>query len=476
MPDFTFITTNEQGQVRKGDSKIIRSSCMRGKNERPGSRRVKRRTKRQHPRSQEEEPDEDGFINLIPATNSLGAKLAHRIIGAPLSQPYLPDVAQLSFLDKVDRRSRDIMFKFLIYSVSIDLLYPIEKCLEFPRMDNFLEMMATNRAFLDLTLLITSAMNDFVHGSPASLLTTTHIRAALSHLNALISKPPTEDNLLTIVFLAIGLGNAATIFGDYAAASAHIRGLQQIATMKGGKEHLDKFPKFNFKISRLDLSYSLSTGKKPVWSNLHDTPEPETWQPYFSGSNPLPPHLASVLDDHCSDPCISTPNHFPKFTVVYNDLRCFVNMLNTNITSKTYMPTDVFHQSIHSIQGRLLQLDGKLFDTIAECVRLGMLAVLTTTFRLPGPKMEYSYLHDCLRIRLHTVRPETTSARKMVFWVLMMSLVAVFEVHEDWIPEVWGRLRGEEKGWGEVKRALKSAIWIDYIHDEPAREVFKRFG
>lgn len=140
------------------------------------------------------------------------------------------------------------------------------------------------------------------------------------------------------------------------------------------------------------------------------------------------------------------------------------------------MDTDTFHHSIHSIQSRLLELDGHLPDHVAECVRLGMLALLTTTFRLPGPKIRYTYLHKRLAEQLQAVRPETVSARKMVFWSLMMGMVAIFELDEVWLRGVWDRVRGEETEWNEVRQGLKSAIWIDFIHDEPGKGVFSKFG
>ena len=124
--------------------------------------------------------------------------------------------------------------------------------------ENFMLLIAQNPALLDMTLLITSSIHDFVQRQSASVLTITHLRATLAHLNGLISNQSSKDHLMTIVFLALSLGNVAAIFGDYTAASAHIQGLQKIAMMQDGREYLDKFPKFNFKISRCVVNSLLS--------------------------------------------------------------------------------------------------------------------------------------------------------------------------------------------------------------------------
>ncbi|CAI6339514.1 unnamed protein product [Periconia digitata] len=263
MPNYTFIATDERGVVKKDDNKLIRSSCMRGKNERHDSRRVKRRTKRYASQSTEPQTsangtqaeDQDGSVDVvdIPATNTLGAILAARVIGTPLTEAHVSDASLYSFINKVDRPSRDIMFKYLTFSVSIDLLYPVGKCLKYPPIDNFMVLMMKNPPLLELTLLITHSIHDFVLQRSPSVLTITHLRKTLAHLNALITQHPSEENIFIIVFLALGLGNMAAMFGDYSATSAHIQGLQRIATIKGGKEHLERFPKFNFKISRYVL-------------------------------------------------------------------------------------------------------------------------------------------------------------------------------------------------------------------------------
>ena len=93
---------------------------MRGKNERHDSRRVKRRSKRLPTKAQEstneDVANEDGAN--IPFTSiqlTSGTLLAVQLIGSPIVEAQVSDASLLSFFDKVDHRSREIMFKCTVW-------------------------------------------------------------------------------------------------------------------------------------------------------------------------------------------------------------------------------------------------------------------------------------------------------------------------------------------------------------------------
>ncbi|KAF2636854.1 hypothetical protein P280DRAFT_472739 [Massarina eburnea CBS 473.64] len=368
----------------------------------------------------------------------------------------------MSFLNGVDKRSRDIMCKYMTYSVSANLLYPVERCLNFYRAVDYLEIMCLDESFLLSSLLSACCMNDYVMGQSPSALTIRHLRKLLMRLNSQLSNVNSK-NIWAVIFTVLTLGNVASVFSDYNAATMHIQGLERIVELHCGKEYLREYPKFHFKIDRLDLSRSVSIGKRPLFRPHSVVPE-FSWRPFFAGSNPLPAHLTSAL---------STPmDTFPKFTVVYNDLRHLTNLINDHIAAGTLMSTEMFHSAIHSIQSRIIYLEGMMEDGVAECLRLGMLACLTTTFRLPGRKMEYTYLKERLRDMLQGVRIPSLGAQRMVFWALMMGIVAVFEADEQWIPHVWSRVVGERMNWEEARKRLRNGIWITCVHDAPAEQVF----
>jgi hypothetical protein len=138
----------------------------------------------------------------------------------------------------------------MTYSISENLLYPVERALDFHRVKIYWsEFVNQEQAFLTSSLLTASAINDHVMQQPPSILTIKHLRDALKYLNSQISQLNAR-NFFSVMFTVITLGNMAAMFGDYSAASMHIRGLERIVSMQGGKEYLRDFPKFHFKINR----------------------------------------------------------------------------------------------------------------------------------------------------------------------------------------------------------------------------------
>lgn len=135
------------------------------------------------------------------------------------------------------------------------------------------------------------------------------------------------------------------------------------------------------------------------------------------------------------------------------------------------MDAESFQHAVHSIQSRLLALQDVLECGVAECMRLGMLGILTTTFRLPTRKMPHAYLASQLRTNLQATEAHTPGLRIMLTWVLMMSVIAVFETSEPWISSLWLNLVGEQH-WDTLRAVLQRLIWIRCIHDEPGREAF----
>ncbi|KAF1960782.1 hypothetical protein CC80DRAFT_544176 [Byssothecium circinans] len=484
MAEFTFITADEKGRTKKSDNKLVRSICMRGKNKKPESRRSQRRVKqhatpksRKSKKSQSSSPPRNKTVNtedyieenVSGTANALDLTPAY---GALLSDPkqdmLMSNASVITLLDNVDTRSRDILMKYIAYSIESNLLYPVERCLDFyhATKNKYAGMVQQDESFLTSSLLTACSLNDNVmRRSMPSALTTQYLRKLLQRLNSQISNL-NDGNIRSVVFTIITLGNVAAMFGDYPAASTHLQGLERIVSAHGGKKYLEEYPKFHFKIERLDLSRTLSTGQHPLFRPPSLCP-PFSWSPFFPDSTPPSDHLISTFS--------LTTSAVPKFAIVYSDLRYLTNLINDKVATRTYIPTDLFHGAIHSIQTRLFHLEGLLSDDVAECFRLGMLACLTTTFKLPGRKMEYKNLADNLRHKLQAIRITSLGAQHMVFWVLVMSIVAIFEVDEAWLPQAWEKLLEEGVSWEEVRTRLRNAIWITCIHDKPAEQAFEKF-
>lgn len=209
---------------------------------------------------------------------------------------------------------------------------------------------------------------------------------------------------------------------------------------------------------RIELSWCLSTGNRPKFFLA-----PVSWEPFFRGNQPAPFALCDALSIDMAT--------WPKLAGVYKDLQCLADLLNQNEISGTTMGADLFQQAIHSIQTRLLALQDLLGSGVAECMRLGMLEVLTTTFRLPNRKMPHAYLASQLRTALQATAATTPGLRTMLTWVLLMSVIAVFEASEPWIARLWLTLV-DEQSWDEMRGVMQRLIWIRCIHNEPGQKAF----
>ncbi|PSN65089.1 hypothetical protein BS50DRAFT_622392 [Corynespora cassiicola Philippines] len=437
MPDkFAFVLEDGSGRPSREDMTRVRSHSMRGRNVRIDSRRSKRREKQQK--------------------NRMAVAEEQVIVRAPAS-----DLACVHFATTVDDRSRQILFKILAISATSNLLYPVERCIDLHKVEDYVRWLSQDAGFVHITLFTTCAIDDFALHQQPTALTVQYLNKALSYVNKKLSE--TEGYKAdTILIIVMTLAFVATMFQDLDAVSAHIGGLRQLVQLRGGRQYLISNPKTYFKIERIELSWCLSTGCKPMFFS-----SPVSWEPYFRGSQPVPFALADSMSID-----IAT---WPKLAGIYKDLQCLANLINDNEEQGTKMDAHLFQNAVHSLQSRLLALQGELGSGIAECLRLGMLAALTTTFRLPTRKMPHAHLASQLRIILKSTRATTPGMRIMLTWVFFMSVIAVFDVTEPWISQSWHTLVGE-KSWDTMRSILKRLVWIRCIHDEPGQKIFMQLG
>ena len=163
----------------------------------------------------------------------------------------------------------------------------------------------------------------------------------------------------------------------------------------------------------------------------------------------------------------------PRLAQCFVDLQRFAAAVNA-ATPDRPMPSTVFQGIVSSIQYRLIALQETLADFLAECLRLGMLAFLTTTFQMPGNVVRYPYLarrfRDCYR-----AVEKTPELADLVRWLLVIGAVSVCGPEEAWLRAGWAvDVAGEEKqSWGRTRERLRDVMWIDGLHDEPGRAAFE---
>jgi hypothetical protein len=255
------------------------------------------------------------------------------------------------------------------------------------------------------------------------------------------------------------------MFEEHGVTSTHIRGLQEIVRLRGGYKFLKSFPKIHFKIERqvvlrlrfteapliyprLDLSRSLCTGESPLFYI-----GPVSWEPFFRGTHPI--HLDfQETEGLALDGIVS-----PKLAIIYRDLRALTDLINTKNVTASPVSIELFQSVIHSVQSRLWALQDGFQDDVQECLRLGMLGMLTTTFRLPGRQVPYTHLANQMRQHLRRVHAYTQLSKEIIFWALIMSIIAMFEV-EDWMRDVWRRVAKKETSWEDAKARLEGVLWM----------------
>jgi len=169
-----------------------------------------------------------------------------------------------------------------------------------------------------------------------------------------------------------------------------------------------------------------------------------------------------------------------RLAIVYEDLQYLTVTINANVHEHTRWKGDCFQKILSSIQTRLLRLMKELKEPIQEFVCLSMLACLTTSFKIPGRIITYSYLADrfresCLAI---IAKPLVREMEALELWGLMIGAISVFDIEEEiWLVRRGGTVvRGKDMEWHDVQQRLQSVMWIDCIHDKAGKKVFERIS
>ena len=173
----------------------------------------------------------------------------------------------------------------------------------------------------------------------------------------------------------------------------------------------------------------------------------------------------------------------PRLAVVFQDLQHVARLTNYYVEWTLKFKEDmVILIALSSIQSRLLRLDGELVDTLSECIRLAMLAFLTTTFQVPGERrvLPYGPLAVGFRDSCRAVDASVPDIRDIFFWVLMVGAISVLAVDgpdgpdEPWLLPKWDIVSGPEGSWEAARDRLHAVMWVDCFHDELGREAFTK--
>ncbi|RDW79356.1 hypothetical protein BP6252_03994 [Coleophoma cylindrospora] len=479
-PQFAFVAGGASGKPRSVDRKLIRSHCMRGKN---------RREPVEQPVAQWLGPDDAPNPSARPLLLSFSVSTRHEedkakvrrstarnsrrtqqlhaeraannITACPIPNPPL-----LRFADQLGADSVELLFTVFpgtlrAFSLA-DFSLPSNL-----KSSQWRDWLFTDVAYVHAAITVSAVVRDLLLKRESSKIPSFHLRKAISQLNKNLSYKPLSLSDATIAVI-ISLSMASWISQDYVSTSSHVAGLSEIVRLRGGLDSFHSNPQLQVGMTRIDLCVSLGSGKSPIFTTGPSTfpYEFNTVQLSTCDQKSVPPDLQfieNLVDD--------------RVAAIFQDLQGLARSMNAATSSQRVMLASDFHAGVMSIQYRLFKLHSKLNDIISEWIRVAMLASLTTTFQVMGSRIKYQYLSNRLQELCCAVEVSTEELRPVMFWVLMVGTVALFDSEEPWLSEKWRLdvlplVRGLQ--WEDAKRLLKRFIWIDACNGKAGRAIFNK--
>lgn len=202
---------------------------------------------------------------------------------------------------------------------------------------------------------------------------------------------------------------------------------------------------------------------------------------------------------------ITVPPHpplDPRLLHVWADLREFSRIANevttntTTTTTATRMPINIFSKVGSSVPYRLVHFQFQPTSP-EEVLRLSMLAYAKTlVMRLKGFLTRLDFLANKVKpalqaqlaarlaVRTRDGNEDEQNADRFVLWALFIVAVSLCEDNIDddnddmqkWFRACLVQILATLplRTWTDVKATLKKFLWVDLLHDCPARVVFER--
>ncbi|KXH45781.1 hypothetical protein CNYM01_05354 [Colletotrichum nymphaeae SA-01] len=492
MPaDFAFVTVSNSGRTQPTDRSVIRSRCMIGKNRQEGSRRSKQAARKVQRAAAQTASENAGLQSLHHSISPIKpwsctaynekqqaeedsqalnteeiARDETSALMPPVPHPPPSDMSLIRFAEELERPSQEILFRLVNFNALKGTFYPIEHCVDLPRSANSealsFSWILQDKIFLHSALFYSSAVHEHVQRRQPGRMTQFHLRRTIKLLNEALSQPDSHRNE-AIFHVILTLALMAGLWGDLSTTAVHMSGLRQIVRLRGGLRYLRSHPKLHFKLDRLALSWSLGTGGTPYFFT-----GPISWKSCFDAQSGTPtceagPFSCNVVSDW-------------RLAAVWQDLRHLVNLINNHLACNSLLDGSLFQDSLGSIQMRLVHLQNGIDDRSDECLRLGMLAFLSTTLQIPGGKFPYKYLTESLRNLCETTANETIGDDNILFWLLMVCAISVFEAEEAWLRPLWLKLGAERLSWDSARSRLQAVMWIDRLQGELGSKIWAKLA
>ncbi|KAH8890159.1 hypothetical protein GQ53DRAFT_722036 [Thozetella sp. PMI_491] len=477
--NFAFVEAGDFGKLKAVDRKLIRSHCMLGKNKKKDGSDIPTPTKRATSmKSRSPRPNSTGRQSktvtpepVAQVPNSQSQSQSHVLSPFSYRETVCPppppvNLAMPRFAFEIDDTYRDLLFSYFVKSR--DTRYEVESCVEFEFSRSlWWQWLFEDGAFLQSALAYACAHDDLsIVNTGLSSRTHAEMRKTLNQLNKNLSDAnySLRDSTISVVLSLIALADCV---GDDTAVTAHTIGLREMIKLRGGLYNFRHDTKLFIKLCHMDLAMNLAYGETP---QLHN--DTVTWE--------------SIIDTRrisscCSDCVERSPsndaiNGLPdqRLKTVFSDLQQFTRMMNKASTGPgaQRLKYGEFQTILASIQYRLLQLQDTQHSSLAECVRLAMLAFMTTIFRVAARAPRHDYLVDRLSECCLALEP-TPAIRDLMLWVLMITATSSLRGDEHWLWDVWAAHIPASMTWPEASRSLQCMPWVNVVHNAPAAHIFR---
>jgi hypothetical protein len=330
-------------------------------------------------------------------------------------------------------------------------MYPIEICIDFHvQWDRFVPWLSQDITFVYAVLATNSAYEDLEMQRPPSKMTFDHTRRALASLNQRLAVPDAYSSD-TVIWVIMSLLIISCFTKDEETAQTHFSGLQEIVRLRGGFDAIE--PKLQFKIDRIDLSWSLTTGTGSQFRTGQ-----VQWSPIFRGLFPS----TDVERDYISINGLVDIN----LADIYRDLQHLVSSINKHMELHATLEGTIFQCAMGSIQSRLCQVELMPKGSLGEGLRVGMLAFLTTMFQIPGRSFYYELLVQQLQATIQAMKTRGAAEEEVYLWLVVIAAVMVPSQGALWPSIAFAGLADPRLAWPDVRPRLKKVMWINCIHDD----------
>ncbi|KAL5593305.1 hypothetical protein FOBRF1_012407 [Fusarium oxysporum] len=450
--EFTFLIVDGHGRPLEPGSRVsIRSRCMKGVNVRQGSRRSRRKARKES--------------ETVAATESLGKSTEFLEVTSsyqltscgPLVKSLQIRTDELGF--DSSRLPSTVLRLVVKYNALLDAAYPLEIYLENTdvqghRMTDDLTLLNENKTLLESIFLATYAVDDLCSGTKLSLRSQRLLCTILSSLNSSLRNASAQQSYSTILIILILLF-AAESFQDFDAVSTHLDGLRRLLELRETKP-VPSDSKLLFKIQQVDLRMSLATGR-PL---------------YFPFDYSYCQKPASVISLSSTLPWLMV---HPALMSCYQTLQALSNHANRCQSSKSKRILNWldFQSQVSTSQTLLVGLGDGHLPVVSEALRLGMLAFLSTLSRSPVRKSHLPIFTSQLEECYLAMKQEQNSYMPLLLWLMLMGYISTIDTSSSISSSGWRSSVEPDLSWETARKMVGELPWIEMIHDEPGELNFR---